>query len=141
MADLTGKVAIITGAGRGLGREEAMQLARQGARVVINDINRPEAAAAAHATVEDIKRFGGEAMAVLGDCADSGDAENLLKTTLQTYGESPHPLAVPGVPSFYMGQAGAVSPWYPSMRLFRQAAGEEDWSAVGAAMVAALRSR
>ena len=81
MGDLTGKVAIVTGAGRGLGREEAMQLARQGARVVINDINRPGAAEAAHATALDIKGFGGEAMAVLGDCADSSDAENLLKST------------------------------------------------------------
>jgi NAD(P)-dependent dehydrogenase (short-subunit alcohol dehydrogenase family) len=87
MGDLTGKVAVITGAGRGLGREEAMQLARQGARVVINDIDRPDAAAAAHATVEDIKSAGGEAIAVLGDCADSTDAENLMKTTLKTYGD------------------------------------------------------
>ena len=39
MGDLSGKVAILTGAGRGLGREEALQLAQQGARVVINDIN------------------------------------------------------------------------------------------------------
>jgi len=87
MGDLTGKVAIITGAGRGLGREEAMQLARQGARVVINDINRPDAAAAAHATVDDIKSFGGEALAVLGDCADSNDAQNLLQATLKAYGD------------------------------------------------------
>ena len=87
MGDLTGKVAVITGAGRGLGREEAMQLARQGARVVINDIDRPDAAAAAHATVEDIKGFGGEAMVVLGDCADSSDAQNLLQATLKAYGD------------------------------------------------------
>lgn len=87
MGDLTGKVAVITGAGRGLGREEAIQLARQGARVVINDINRPQAEEAAHSAVEEIKAFGGEATAVLGDCADSTDAENLLKATLKAYGD------------------------------------------------------
>ncbi|GAB5451894.1 MAG: 3-oxoacyl-ACP reductase [Halioglobus sp.] len=87
MGDLTGKVAVITGAGRGLGREEAMQLARQGARVVINDINRPDAEEAAQATVEEIKAFGGEAVAVFGDCADSTDAENLMKATLDAYGD------------------------------------------------------
>jgi len=87
MGDLTGKVAIITGAGRGLGREEAMQLARQGARVVINDINLPDAKEAAEATVEDIKAFGGEAIAVYGDCADSSDAYNLMTTTLNTWGD------------------------------------------------------
>lgn len=87
MGDLTGKVAVITGAGRGLGREEALQLAKQGARVVINDINLPDAEEAAHATVEDIKALGGEAIAVFGDCADSTDAENLMKATLDTYGD------------------------------------------------------
>ncbi len=87
MGDLTGKVAVITGAGRGLGREEALQLARQGARVVINDINRPEAEEAAHSAVEEIKGFGGEAIAVFGDCADSDDAENLMKAALDTFGD------------------------------------------------------
>lgn len=87
MGDLTGKVAIITGAGRGLGREEALQLAQQGARVVINDINRPDAEEAAHATVDEIKGFGGEAIAVFGDCADSNDAESLMKAALETYGD------------------------------------------------------
>jgi len=87
MGDLTGKVAVVTGAGRGLGREEAMQLARQGARVVINDINRPDAEEAARSAVEEIQGFGGEAIAVFGDCADSVDAENLMKTALDTYGD------------------------------------------------------
>lgn len=87
MGDLTGKVAIVTGAGRGLGHEEAIQLAKQGARLVINDIDLPDAKEAAHATVEEIKGFGGEAIVVLGDCADTNDADNLLKTTLDTFGD------------------------------------------------------
>lgn len=87
MSDLSGKVAIITGAGRGLGREEAIQLASQGARVVINDINLPDAEEAAQQTVEDIKAAGGEAIAVFGDCANSADSDNLFKTALDTYGD------------------------------------------------------
>lgn len=87
MGDLTGKVAVITGAGRGLGREEAIQLAQQGARVVINDIDLPDAREAAESAVAQIKSFGGEAIAVYGDCADSADADNLLQTTLDTYGD------------------------------------------------------
>ncbi len=87
MGDLSGKVAIVTGAGRGLGREEALQLARQGARVVVNDINRPDAEEAARATVEEIRSFGGEAIAEFGDCADSIDAANLMKTALENYGD------------------------------------------------------
>lgn len=87
MGDLSGKVAVVTGAGRGLGREEALQLARQGARVVINDIDLPDAREAAESAVAEIRAFGGEAIAVYGDCADSGDAENLMKTTLATFGD------------------------------------------------------
>lgn len=87
MGDLTGKVAVVTGAGRGLGREEAIQLARQGARVVINDIGIPAAQEAAESAVAEIKAFGGEAIAVYGDCADTNDAQNLMKTTLDTFGD------------------------------------------------------
>jgi len=85
--NLEGKVAVITGAGRGLGREEALQLARQGARVVINDIGRPDAMEAAHSAVEEIKKAGGEAIAVFGDCADTNDANTLIETTLKTFGD------------------------------------------------------
>ena len=87
MGDLSGKVAIITGAGRGLGREEALQLAGQGASVVISDINLPDAERAANDTVDEIKAAGGDAIAVFGDCADTNDAERLFKTALDTYGD------------------------------------------------------
>ena len=87
MGDLSARTAIITGAGRGLGREEALQLASQGASVVINDIDLPDARAAAEETVEDIKAAGGEATLKLGDCADTHDANALFKTALDTYGD------------------------------------------------------
>ena len=87
MGDLQGKVAIITGAGRGLGREEALQLASQGARVVISEIDLPAARQAAEATVDEIRDGAGEATLVLGDCADSGDAQRLFQTALDTYGD------------------------------------------------------
>jgi NAD(P)-dependent dehydrogenase (short-subunit alcohol dehydrogenase family) len=87
MSELDGKVAIITGAGRGLGREEAIDMAANGARVVINDIDLPDAKAAAEETVEDIKAAGGEAMLVLGDCASTEDSQALFKKTLDTYGD------------------------------------------------------
>jgi 3-oxoacyl-[acyl-carrier protein] reductase len=87
MGDITGKVAIVTGAGRGLGREEAMQLAKQGARVVISDIGLPDAKEAAEQTVADIKALGGEAIAVYGDCADTNDSEALFKAALDTFGD------------------------------------------------------
>jgi 3-oxoacyl-[acyl-carrier protein] reductase len=87
MANLVGQVAIVTGSGRGLGREEALDLAANGARVVINDIDLPGAKEAAYETAEDIKNAGGEAIVVLGDCADSNDASALITKTLEAYGD------------------------------------------------------
>lgn len=87
MSTLDGKVAVVTGAGNGLGKEEALYLASLGARVVVNDINLPAAEEAAQAVVEEIKAGGGEAVAVFGDCADSNDAQALMKTTLDTFGD------------------------------------------------------
>ncbi len=87
MGDLTGKVAIITGSGRGLGRAEALEFAKLGARVVVSEIDRPEAKEAAESVVEEIKGLGGEAIAAYGDCADTNDSQNLFKTAIDTFGD------------------------------------------------------
>jgi len=88
MSELDGKVAIITGAGAGLGREHALCLAKMGARVVINDLGgSPAGEEAAHKVVAEIKGLGGEAVAHFGDCADWGTTETLFKTAIDTYGD------------------------------------------------------
>ncbi|KEQ19742.1 SDR family NAD(P)-dependent oxidoreductase [Endozoicomonas numazuensis] len=88
MSNLEGKVAIVTGAGRGLGRAEAIQLAKQGARVIVNDLGGNAAAEeAAMSVVEEIKGFGGEAIAQLGDCADWNDSEAVFKAAIDTWGD------------------------------------------------------
>ena len=89
--NLDGKVAVVTGAGRGLGRAEALELARQGARVVVNDFGltlegAPESDTPAKQVVEEITALGGEAVAHHGDVADWGDAHNLVATAIETFG-------------------------------------------------------
>ena len=79
MGDLDGKVAIVTGAARGLGRYEALQLARQGARLVINDLGAAADGSGrdeepARAVVDEIKQMGGEAVPHFGDVANWNDA-------------------------------------------------------------------
>ena len=82
MGRLDGKVAIVTGAGQGLGRSTALRFAAEGAKVVVADLN----GETARDTVEAIAAAGGEALAVIGDVSDAGDAERLAETTLAEYG-------------------------------------------------------
>lgn len=89
---LEGKVAIVTGAARGLGREEALELARQGARVVVNDLGvsgdgRGRNTDAADSVVEEIRAAGGEAVPHFGDVADWNDSQSMIKTAVDTYGD------------------------------------------------------
>ena len=89
---LDGKVAIVTGAARGLGREEALELARQGARVVVNDLGVSGDGSgrdtnAADAVVEEIRSAGGEAVAHFGDVADWNDSQAMIQTAIDTYGD------------------------------------------------------
>jgi 3-oxoacyl-[acyl-carrier protein] reductase len=80
---LEGKVAVVTGASRGIGRAIAEELAAEGARVVINYHAN---AAAAEEVVTGIVARGGAATAVQGDVSDFTAAEALIKTTIETYG-------------------------------------------------------
>src|SRR5690242_13147062 len=80
---LQGKVAIVTGASRGIGAAIAKELASQGATVVVNHRNSAEQAAA---VVEAICAAGGQATAVKGDASHLEDAQRLIKETLDRYG-------------------------------------------------------
>ncbi|MEV6166090.1 3-oxoacyl-ACP reductase [Streptomyces sp. NPDC052052] len=91
---LHGMSAIVTGAGRGLGRAEALELARLGASVVVNDYGQPgrdgsgEASATpAEEVVEEIRAAGGRAIAHLGDVADHDQARGLVELAVGTYGK------------------------------------------------------
>lgn len=76
-----GKVAIVTGAGRGMGRAVAQLLAREGARVVVNDIN----ADSASAVTKDIRQSGGEAVSAPGDVSNSSDVKRVVETALSRF--------------------------------------------------------
>ena len=75
------KVAIVTGAGSGIGQGSAMILAREGAQVVVADINFD----GAQQTVNRIKSCGGQAVALATDVSDEAQLTSLIETTIETY--------------------------------------------------------
>jgi len=79
---LENKVALVSGSGRGIGREIALKLASEGARVVINDLD-PEPAAQ---TVAEIVAAGGSAVACAGSVTDQGFADRFVRTAVDSYG-------------------------------------------------------
>ncbi|NDZ14859.1 3-oxoacyl-ACP reductase [Variovorax sp. WS11] len=79
---LDNKVAIVSGSGRGIGREIALKLASEGARVVINDLDAEPAAQ----TVAEIVAAGGSAIACAGSVTDSGFADRFVQTAVDAYG-------------------------------------------------------
>jgi NAD(P)-dependent dehydrogenase (short-subunit alcohol dehydrogenase family) len=84
---LKGKVALITGAGMGMGREASVLFAEEGARVVVADIN----AKAAGETVELVKKAGGQALAVTGDVAVEADVKRMIEEGVGASGRSRPP--------------------------------------------------
>ena len=79
---LDNKVALVSGSGRGIGREIALKLAAEGARVVINDLD----STPAQQTVADIIAAGGQAVACVGSVTEAGFAERFVATAIDTYG-------------------------------------------------------
>ena len=92
MGELDGKVAVVTGAGRGLGKINAIEMAKQGARLVINDLGvaadgSGKDESAGREVVEEIKAMGGEAVAHFGDVANWDDSKAMIQTAIDTFGD------------------------------------------------------
>ena len=87
----SGRVVIVTGAGRGIGRGHALEFGRHGAKVVVNDLGAAvdgtgSSTGPAGAVVDEIRAAGGEAVANGDDVADWQGAERLVRTAVETYG-------------------------------------------------------
>jgi NAD(P)-dependent dehydrogenase (short-subunit alcohol dehydrogenase family) len=93
MALLQGKVALVTGAGGGLGREHALALAKEGAKVVVNDLGGARdgsgtgAKSMADHVVDEIKALGGEAVASYDSVADVAAGERIVKSAIDAFGK------------------------------------------------------
>jgi len=82
MTLVPGKIALVTGAGSGIGRATAVKFAQEGARVVVSDVD----GKGCEETVAMIKRAGGEAVAFVGDVSKTDDVEAMVSFAVSTYG-------------------------------------------------------
>jgi NAD(P)-dependent dehydrogenase (short-subunit alcohol dehydrogenase family) len=90
--DFTGRVAIVTGAGGGLGRNHAIELAKRGAKVVVNDLGGSKtgvgsSSSAADNVVEEIRALGGEAVPNYENVATPAGGENIVQTAIDVFGK------------------------------------------------------
>ncbi len=119
MGILDGKVALVTGAGRGIGREHALMMASEGAKVVVNDLGGDTSGAGADVTpaqevVAEIEAMGGEAVVNGGNVATFDEAEAMIQQAVNTYGDI----------NIVVNNAGILR----DRMLFSMS--EEDWDAV-----------
>jgi len=85
MSRLNGKVAIVTGGARDIGRAVSVKLAKEGAKVVVNFY---ESEADAKTTLEEIKKVGGEGIIVYGDMTNQSDIDNMIDKSKEAFGDS-----------------------------------------------------
>jgi NAD(P)-dependent dehydrogenase (short-subunit alcohol dehydrogenase family) len=117
---LEGKVAIVTGSGRGIGREEALMMARHGAAVVVNDLGAhfdgtgKPSATPAQEVVSEIKKMGGRAVANGDSVSDFKAAKRIVECAIDTFGQL----------NIVVNNAGILR----DRMIFNMA--EEDWDAV-----------
>jgi NAD(P)-dependent dehydrogenase (short-subunit alcohol dehydrogenase family) len=116
---LEGKVAVITGAGRGIGREEALLMAKHGAKVVVNDLGggfdgTGASTGPAQEVVNEIKKMGGEAVANGDSVSDFKAAKRIVECAIDTFGKL----------NVVVNNAGILR----DRMIFNM--GEEDWDAV-----------
>ena len=120
MALLDGKVAVITGAGRGIGREEALLMAKHGAKVVVNDLGghfdgTGQSRSPAEDVVKEIRAAGGEAVANFESVTDFKAAKRIIECAIDNFGKL----------NIIVNNAGILR----DRMIFNM--NEEDWDAVG----------
>lgn len=112
---LDGKVALVTGAGRGIGASIAVQLGRNGAKVVVNYAN---SSASADKVVAEIKALGGEAVAIQANVREVKETVKLFEDAKAHYGHLDIVVSNAGVVSFgHLSEVTEASPWVSFLSL------------------------
>ncbi|MBU2532949.1 MAG: SDR family NAD(P)-dependent oxidoreductase, partial [Alphaproteobacteria bacterium] len=99
---LAGKVALITGGARGIGRAAAVVFAREGASVAVSDLS----VDGATETIELINASGGQALSVAGDVTVAGDVERMIEATVKAYGRLDCAFNNAGIAPYQVDAAG-----------------------------------